>query len=117
MDAKINRAVESVPLVATGVNEVSTTTLNGTETGYAIAEDAGKKKFASEVDEAMKITTERSNYGGKRPIPSSFEKADEITKANALKERRADWQKEKKAYNAGGKDAFEFTNTVFKEND
>lgn len=115
--AKINRAVESVPLVAVGVNSVSTTSLNGTETGYTIAEDAGKKKFANEVAEAMKITTERKDFGGKRPIPSSFEAADEITKANALKERRVDWESEKDTYNAGGEGAFDFTNTVFKEKD
>ncbi|MGZ0020532.1 eCIS core domain-containing protein [Nitrosomonas sp. wSCUT-2] len=115
--AKINRAVESVPLVAAGVNNVSTTTLNGTETGYAIAEDAGKKKFTSDVSEAMKITAERSDFGGKRPIPSSFEAADEVTKVNATKERREDWKKEKDTYNAGGIGAFDFTNTVFKESD
>ncbi len=115
--AKINRAVESVPLVAVGVNNVSTTTLNDTETGYAIAEDAGKKKFTGDVSAAMKITTERSDYGGKRPIPSSFEAADEVTKANALEERREDWEKEKDTYKAGGIGAFDFTNTVFKEED
>lgn len=115
--AKINRAVESVPFVAVGVNNVSTTSLNGSETGYAIAEDAGKKKFTNEVKDAMKITTERSDFGGKRPVPSSFEAADEITKANALKERREDWKKEKDTYKAGGIGAFDFTNTVFKEED
>lgn len=115
--AKINRAVESVPFVAVGVNNVSTTSLNGSETGYAIAEDAGKKKFTNDVKDAMKITTERSDFGGKRPVPSSFEAADEITKANALKERREDWKKEKDTYKAGGIGAFDFTNTVFKEED
>ena len=65
----------------------------------------------------MKITTERKDFGGKRPIPSSFEAADEITKANALKERRVDWESEKDTYNAGGEGAFDFTNTVFKEKD
>ena len=115
--AKINRAVESVPLVAVGVNNVSTTSLNGTETGYAIAEDAGKKKFTNDVKDAMKITTERSDFGGRRPVPSGFEAADEITKANALKERRVDWESEKNTYNAGGIGAFDFTNTVFKEKD
>lgn len=115
--AKINRAVESVPLVAVGVNNVSTTTLNGTETGYAIAEDAGRKKFTSDVSEAMKITAECSDFGGKRPIPSGFEAADEIAKASTLKERREDWKKEKDTDSLGGIGAFDFTNTVFKEKD
>jgi hypothetical protein len=111
----INRAVESVPISASGTNFESTTILDSATIGFDLARNKASEKFKEAVDAATDVTEERDTYGGKRPLPGNLDEAEMSQDAKRLDERKKAWKGEKDTYEAGGKDAFEFENTVFKE--
>ena len=111
----INRAIESVPLRASGTNFERTTNLDGATIGYNMAIGTAVEKFSNKIDQAISVSTERDTFSGKRPLPNDMQDAEGRLDSKQLDERKKAWKLEKDTYGRAGKDAFEFKNTVFEE--
>ena len=108
--AAANRALEAVPVSASGTNEDGVTTVDGSMTAFDPSQAKVLEFYETKVTEALNRDDEEKAHE-RNPLPTSMDVAEERSATEQLKERTTDWKAETDNYPT--EKGFKHTNTLF----